>query len=262
MIRALYTAATGMKAQQLQIDSITNNIANANTTGYKRQRPEFADLMYQTIMYAGTSTSTTTVSPSGLEVGSGVRPVAIQKIFTQGNPKSTNSDLDMMITGDGFFQIQLPDGRVGYTRNGNFTKDQNGNIVSSEGYLLLPNITVPADTTQLTVGTDGIVSVIQAGQTQSANIGQIQISKFINPAGLHALGDNLFINTTASGAAITGNPAVNGLGQIRQKFLEVSNVKLVEEMTALITGQRAYESNSKAITTSDEMLSTVNQLKR
>ncbi len=262
MIRSLYTAATGMLAQQLSIDTISNNIANVNTVGYKKQRAEFADLMYQTMQYAGTSTSATTISPTGMEVGLGVRPTSIQKIFTQGNFKETEGDLDIAITGRGFFQIELPDGTTGYTRNGSFKLDNNGNVVTTDGYRLIPEIVIPADATQITVGADGTVSVMQAGQTVATQIAQLELADFINPAGLHALGDNNYINTAASGDVITGVPGLNGIGQTRQGFVELSNVQLVEEMTDLITGQRAYESNSKAITTSDEMLSTVNQLKR
>ncbi len=262
MIRSLYTAATGMKAQQLSIDTVSNNISNVNTAGYKKQRAEFADLMYQVMEYAGTSTSATTISPTGMEVGLGVRPTAIQKIFTQGNFKETSNQLDIAITGNGFFQVELPDGTIGYTRNGGFKLDANGTVVTADGYPLVPQITVPADTTQFTVGADGTVSVIQAGQTEANIIGQLELADFINPADLHSLGDNNYINTTASGDPIVGIPGLNGIGQTRQGFLELSNVQLVEEMTDLITGQRAYEAGSKAITTSDEMLSTVNQLKR
>jgi flagellar basal-body rod protein FlgG len=251
-----------MKAQQLSIDAVSNNIANVNTTGYKKQRAEFADLMYQVMEYAGTSTSATTVSPTGIEVGLGVRPTAIQKLFTQGNYKETGNQLDVAISGEGFFQVQLPDGTTAYTRAGAFKLDENGTIVTADGYALLPQVVVPADTTQLTIGSDGTISVMQAGQTQSNQIGQFELANFINPAGLHSLGDNNYINTTASGDAVTGQPGLNGLGQTRQLFLELSNVQLVDEMTDLITGQRAYEAGSKAITTSDEMLSVVNGLKR
>ena len=261
MMRALYTAATGMIAQQTQIDTTSNNISNVNTIGYKKQRAEFADLMYQTMTYAGTSTSGTSISPTGIEVGLGVRPTAIAKQFTQGNFKETGNSLDMAITGNGFFQIQLPDGTTGYTRNGSFKLDADGNIVNSDGYQLIPNVTVPADATQINISVDGIVTVLQAGNTATTQIGQLELANFINPAGLHSLGDNNFINTTASGDAIVSNPGLNGLGQVRQQFVEMSNVQLVDEMTDLITGQRAYEANSKAITTSDQMLQTVNALK-
>ncbi len=262
MIRALYTAATGMMAQQTQIDTTSNNIANVNTIGYKKQRAEFADLMYQTMEYAGTATSLNTSSPTGIEVGLGVRPTSITKEFTQGNFKETGNNLDMAITGNGFFQVELPDGTTAYTRNGAFKLDADGNIVNSDGYKLIPQIVVPADTTAISIGTDGTVSVLQAGQTQMSQIGQIELANFVNPAGLHSLGNNNYINTSASGDAIVGTPGLNGIGEIREGFVEMSNVQLVEEMTDLITGQRAYEANSKAITTSDQMLQTVNQLKR
>jgi flagellar basal-body rod protein FlgG len=262
MVRSLYTAATGMMAQQMQIDVVSNNISNVNTIGYKKQRAEFADLFYQTMEYAGTSTSNTTQSPTGISVGLGVRPTAVTKIFSQGNFKETGNNLDVAIQGDGFFQVQLPDGRIGYTRDGAFKLDSEGNIVTSDGYKLVPNITIPADTVQISIGTDGTVSVLEAGQTQMQQIGQIQIAKFINPAGLHSLGSNLYIDTTASGDPIVSTPGLDGTGELRQGFVEMSNVQLVEEMTDLITGQRAYDAASKAIVTSDEMLQTVNNLKR
>ena len=262
MIRSLYTAATGMAAQQTQIDVVSNNISNVNTIGYKKQRAEFADLFYQTMEYAGTATSTTTQSPTGINVGLGARTTAITKIFTQGNFKETGNNLDVAIQGDGFFQIQLPDGRIAYTRDGAFKLDAEGNVVTSDGYLLVPNITLPATTVQVSIGTDGIVSILEAGQTQMQQIGQIQIAKFINPAGLHSLGSNLYINTSASGDPIVTVPGTDGAGALRQGFVEMSNVQLVEEMTDLITGQRAYDAASKAIVTSDEMLKTVNNLKR
>ncbi|NPA73839.1 MAG: flagellar basal-body rod protein FlgG, partial [Epsilonproteobacteria bacterium] len=254
--------ATGMMAQQTQIDTTSNNIANVNTIGYKKQRAEFADLMYQTMEYAGTATSLNTSSPTGIEVGLGVRPTAITKEFTQGNFKETGNNLDMAITGNGFFQVELPDGTTAYTRNGAFKLDADGNIVNSDGYKLIPQIVVPSDTTAISIGTDGTVSVLQAGQTQMSQIGQIELANFVNPAGLHSLGNNNYINTSASGDAIVGTPGLNGIGEIRQGFVEMSNVQLVEEMTDLIIGQRAYEANSKAITTSDQMLQTVNNLKR
>lgn len=261
-MRSLYTATTGMIAQQLQIDVTSNNISNVNTIGFKKERAEFADLFHQVMEYAGTSTSTTTLSPTGIEVGLGVRPTAVTKIFSQGNFKETGNNLDLAITGNGFFQIELPDGTTTYSRNGSFKLDNEGNIVNADGYKLIPNITVPDDATQISVGVDGTVSVLQGGQTELNTIGQIETATFINPAGLHALGDNLYINTTASGDPNLGTPSLNGFGQIRQGFVEMSNVQLVEEMTDLITGQRAYEANSKSIQTSDSMLQTVNQLKR
>lgn len=251
-----------MIGQQMQIDTISNNIANVNTIGYKKNRAEFADLMYQVMEYAGTATSGTTMSPTGIEVGLGVRPTSINKLFLQGNFKETGNPLDLAISGKGFFQIQMPDGTTAYTRNGSFKLDGNGNIVTSDGYLLQPNIVIPQDAVQISIGPDGIVSVLQAGQTQMTQIGQLELADFVNPAGLHSLGDNLYQATTASGDPIAGTPGLNGFGQTRQNFVEMSNVQLVEEMTDLITGQRAYEANSKVITTSDEMLQTVNGLKR
>jgi len=251
-----------MIAQQTSLDVTSNNIANVNTVGYKKQRAEFADLFYQTMEYAGTSTSATTSSPTGINVGLGVRPTAVTKMFSQGNFKETGNNLDIAITGNGFFKVQLPDGTEGYTRNGSFKVDGNGQMVTSDGYPLVPNIVIPPDATQVSIGTDGTVSVLQAGQTQSTQIGQITLTNFINPAGLHALGDNNYINTSASGDPVEGVAGQNGLGQIRQGFVEMSNVQLVVELTDLITGQRAYDSNSKVITTSDEMLQTTNNLKR
>lgn len=262
MIRALYTATTGMIGMQTQVDTTSNNIANVNTIGYKKQRAEFSDLFYQTMQYAGTSTSETTISPTGIEMGLGVRNVAIAKHFSQGNPKETENNLDIAITGRGFFQIELPDGTIAYTRDGSFKLDNEGNIVNSEGYPLVPNITIPEDSTHINIGTDGIVSVVQANSTQINTLGQIETTVFINPAGLHSLGDNLYLNTNASGEPINGIPGTEGFGLLRQGFIEMSNVKLVEEMTDLITGQRAYEANSKTIQTADSMLQTVNTLKR
>ncbi|MCI5969346.1 flagellar basal-body rod protein FlgG [Helicobacter sp.] len=262
MMRALYTATTGMLGQQLQIDVTSNNISNVNTFGYRKERAEFADLFHQVLQYAGSSTSETTLSPTGIEIGLGVRPTAVQKIFSQGNFKETEQNLDVAITGNGFFQIELPDGTIAYTRDGSFKRDDEGNVVNSQGYLLVPNITIPDDATQINIGTDGTVTVVQGNETEVNQIGQIETANFINPAGLHALGDNLYLNTNASGDPIVGTPGLNGFGQLRQGFVETSNVKLVEEMTDLIVGQRAYEANSKSIQTADAMLQTVNQLKR
>lgn len=262
MVRSLHSAATGMIAQQTQIDVTTNNIANVNTIGYKKQRAEFADLMYQTMEHAGTSTSNNTQSPTGIQIGLGTRPTAVAKMFTQGNFKETGNNLDIAVAGQGFFQIQQPDGTIAYSRNGSFKLDQDGMIVNSDGYPLIPETVIPEDTTDVSIGSDGTISIIQAGQVQANEIGQIQLANFINPAGLHGMGDNLYSETTASGDPIIGIPGEGGLGQTKQRFVEMSNVQLVDEMTDLITGQRAYEANSKAITTSDEMLQTVNQLKR
>ncbi len=262
MLRSLYSATSGMLAQQTHIDTTSNNIANVNTTGFKKSRADFNDLFYQAMQCAGTNTSNTTLSPDGMEVGLGVRPSAITKMFSQGSPKETENNLDVAITGKGFFQVQLPDGTTAYTRSGNFKLDEQGNLVTSEGYLLIPQITLPEDTTQVNIGVDGTVSVTQGLQMTSNVIGQITLANFVNPAGLHSMGDNLFSITNASGDAIVGNPDSQGLGKLRQGFLELSNVRLVEEMTDLITAQRAYEANSKSIQTADAMLQTVNSLKR
>ena len=262
MMQSLYTASTGMLGMQTQIDTTANNIANVNTIGFKKSRAEFADLMYHVQQYAGTSTSDTTKSPTGIEVGLGVRPTAINKIFSEGSLKQTDNQLDIAITGKGFFKMELPDGTEVYSRNGAFKVDDNGTMVNSDGYTMVPQIVIPEDATNVSIGTDGIVTVTQPGSTQAVQIGQINTSSFINPAGLHSLGDNLYIETDSSGQAIEGTPGIDGLGVLRQGFIELSNVELVVELTDLITGQRAYDSNSKVITTSDEMLQTVNNLKR
>jgi flagellar basal-body rod protein FlgG len=218
--------------------------------------------MYHVMEYAGTATSDVTKSPTGIEVGLGVRPTAINKIFSEGSLKQTDNQLDIAITGQGFFKMELPDGTEVYSRNGAFKIDQNGTMVNSDGYILVPQITIPEDATNISIGTDGIVTVVQPGQTQATQIGQINTTNFINPAGLHSMGDNLYIETDASGQPVEGTPGINGLGVLRQGFVELSNVELVVELTDLITGQRAYDANSKIITTSDEMLQTVNNLKR
>ncbi len=262
MIQSLYTASTGMLGMQTQIDTMANNIANVNTIGFKKSRAEFADLMYQVVEYAGTSTSNTTKSPIGIEVGLGVRPTAINKIFSEGSLKQTDNQLDIAITGNGFFKMELPDGTEVYSRNGALKIDENATMVNSDGYTLVPQIVIPSDATEVSIGTDGTVSVVQAGQTQATVIGQIQTTNFINPTGLHSMGDNLYIETDSSGQPVEGTPGIDGLGMLRQGFVELSNVELVVELTDLITGQRAYDSNSKVITTSDEMLQTINNLKR
>jgi len=262
MMQSLYTASTGMLGMQTQIDTTANNIANVNTIGFKKSRAEFADLMYQVMQYAGTSTSDTTKSATGIEVGLGVRPTAINKVFSEGSLKQTENELDLAITGRGFFKLELPDGTEVYSRNGAFKIDADGVMVNSDGYKLIPEIVIPPDATSLSIGSDGTVTVIQPGQTQATQIGQITTTNYINPAGLHSLGDNLYIETDSSGQPIEGTPGLDGLGILRQGFVELSNVELVVELTDLITGQRAYDSNSKVITTSDEMLQTTNNLKR
>jgi len=261
-MQSLYTASTGMLGMQMQIDTTANNIANVNTIGFKKSRAEFADLMYNVTEYAGTSTSDVTKSPTGIEVGLGSRPTAVNKIFTEGSLKQTDNQLDMAITGKGFFKLELPDGTEVYSRNGAMKIDDTGTIVNSDGYSLMPQINIPDDATNISIGTDGVVTVVQAGQTQASQIGQISLTNFVNPAGLHSMGDNLYIETDSSGQPLEGVPGLEGLGVLRQGFVELSNVELVVELTDLITGQRAYDSNSKVITTSDEMLQTVNNLKR
>ncbi|MEA1916454.1 MAG: flagellar basal-body rod protein FlgG [Campylobacterota bacterium] len=262
MLQSLYTASTGMLGMQTQIDVTANNIANVNTIGFKKSRAEFADLMYHVMEYAGTSTSDVTKSPAGIEVGLGVRATATTKMFTEGNLQETGNQLDIAVTGRGFFKLELPDGTETYSRNGAFKVDENGTVVNSDGYKLVPEIVVPDDATQINVGVDGTVTVIQAGQTQATQIGNILLTTFINPAGLHSMGDNLYLETDSSGQPNDNTPGLNGAGNTRQGFVEMSNVALVVELTDLITGQRAYDANSKVITTSDEMLQTVNGLKR
>lgn len=262
MIRGLWTASTGMQAQQLSIDVIANNLANVNTSGFKKSRPDFQDLIYQIMVQPGTTSAAGNEIPTGLQVGLGTRPVSVQKIFTQGNISETGNDLDMAIEGDGFFQVLMPDGTTSYTRSGAFKLDSTGAIVTSDGYQLQPAINIPNDTTNITITKDGTVSVIQAGQTASTQVGTIELASFPNPAGLEAQGRNLFAETDASGAVLLGTPGEDGLGTITQGFLEFSNVSVVEEIVNMIVGQRAYEINSKAIQTADEMLQTANAIKR
>lgn len=262
MMRAMWSAAAGMAVQQYNMDTISNNLANVNTTGYKKARAEFQDLLYQTVNLAGTNSSSSTTLPIGLQLGHGARLQAVSHQYTTGSLKSTNGNLDLAIEGDGFFSVTLEDGTMAYTRDGAFTVDQNGTLVTSNGYTLSPQITIPQDATSITIATDGTVSVVQTGQTQSQQVGQITLSNFINPNGLYLRGQNLVTPTTASGDAIEGTPGQDGLGTIRQGFLESSNVDVAEEMVNMIIGQRAYEANSKTILTVDSMLQTVTALKR
>lgn len=260
MLKSLYTAATGMIAQQLNIDVTSNNLANINTHGYKQSRAEFADLFYDVQEYAGTSTSDTTLAPTGIEVGHGARPLSVRKSFTDGDYIETGNALDIAIHGSGFFQIQLPNGTIAYSRDSAFSKDNAGTLVNASGYPLEPAITVPEGTTEIKVAKNGIVTAKQGNDV--SEIGRITLANFVNPAGLSSAGDNLFNSTNASGDPITGNPDDDGFGMLQQGFVEISNVKLVTEMTNLIRGQRAYEANSKSITTSDAMLATVVNVKR
>ncbi|KAF0178983.1 MAG: flagellar basal-body rod protein FlgG [Nitrospirae bacterium] len=262
MIRSLFTAATGMQAQSLNVDVISNNLANTNTTGYKRSRAEFQDLLYQTLRAPGGTSSEGNQFPSGMQVGLGVRPVAIMKNFLQGDFITTGNSLDMVIEGEGFFQINRPDGTIAYSRAGAFKLDKDGRVVNSDGFPLEPAITIPSDTISITLSTDGRLTILQGGSTTPVEVGTIEISRFINPAGLLAAGKNLFLQTDASGAPITGAPGSEGRGTVVQGFLENSNVNLVEELANLIIAQRAFDVNSKSVQTSDEMLQTTIQLKR
>lgn len=261
MIRSLWVAATGMEAQQLNIEVTSNNLANVNTAGFKRSRGDFQDLLYQTVLSPGAASSGATQVPTGIQVGQGVRPIAVQKIFTQGEYQQTGNSLDLAIEGDGFFQITMPDGKLAYTRAGSFKLDSEGRIVTSDGYALEPQITNPPTSVKITIGPSGIVSVKNADGTVT-DIGQIEVAKFPNPAGLSSIGRNLFLPTPSSGTVTTGIPGNEGLGTISQGFLEMSNVNIVEEMVNMIVAQRAYEINSKAIQASDEMLQRANDLKR
>lgn len=262
MMRALFTAATGMIGQQLNVDTISNNLANVNTTGFKKSRVHFQDLIYETIKPAGTETTAGQIIPEGIQVGHGVRPASVAKVFTPGNFVQTGNPLDIVIEGDGFFRITLPDGTTAYTRDGSFKLDPNGVVTTADGYPLADGITVPQGYQQIVVGSDGVVSALLAGQAPQ-NLGTIQLARFINPAGLDArLGRNLLLETEASGAAVNGQPGQDGYGTIEQGFLENSNVQTVEEILQLIIAQRAYEANSRVITSSDDMLQTANQLKR
>ena len=262
MLRALHTSATGMQAQQINIDTIANNIANVNTTGYKQARAEFQDLMYQDLRPAGTASSASTEYPTGLQIGLGTMPVATARNFAQGDFRMTESPLDLIIAGKGFFQVQLPSGETAYTRDGSFHLDQAGTLVTADGNPILPQITIPADAVGVVIGSDGTVSTLQAGTTDAQQVGNLQIANFQNPAGLSAIGRNLLVPSTASGTAITAAPGENGMGTVNQGFLEQSNVSVVEEMVNMIVAQRAYELNSRALRVADDMLQQVNNLVR
>jgi flagellar basal-body rod protein FlgG len=254
MMRSLWIAKTGLDAQQTQLDVVSNNLANVSTNGFKRSRAVFEDLLYQTLRPAGAQSSQQTQVPEGLQVGTGVRPVATARLHTQGNLQQTANQLDLAISGGGFLQIQMPDGTTAYTRDGSLHMDAQGQLVNSNGYALSPAITIPANTQSITVAPDGTVSVTQQGAATPVQVGTIQLANFINPAGLQALGQNVYAETAASGTATNGTPGTNGLGTINQGFVETSNVNVVEEMVAMIQTQRAYEINSKAIQSSDQML--------
>jgi flagellar basal-body rod protein FlgG len=259
MDRALSIAKTGLDGQQTRLAVISNNLANVSTTGFKRGRPVFASLLYQTVRQPGGQSSEASQLPSGLMLGSGTRVVATTKLFTQGNVAQTNGDLDVAIQGAGFLEILLPDGTTGYTRDGGLQMNSNGEIVTPEGHQLQPAITVPANVNNLTIGADGVVSVTLAGTVAPQVLGNLQLSSFINPGGLQPIGNNQFIETAASGAPQSGTPGENGLGTLVHGSLETSNVNVVEELVNMIEAQRAYEMNSKAISTADQMLQFVTQ---
>ena len=261
-MRSLSIAATGMLAQQMNVEVISNNIANVNTTGFKRQRAEFQDLLYQDLLRAGTNSSDTgTVVPSGIQIGLGVKPAAVYRITEQGNITITNNDLDMAINGRGYFAVELPSGETGYTRSGAFGRSADGDLVTANGYIIQPGITIPTNAIGISVNAQGQVSATIQNQTAPQLVGQLQLANFANEAGLQAIGDSLFLETTASGLATVGNPGAAGFGSIQQGALETSNVNVVAEITNLITAQRAYEMNSRVIQASDEMLSSVVQLR-
>jgi len=263
MIRAMGTAASGMKAQQMNIDTISNNLANVNTTGYKRSHTEFQDLLYEKVMPGGQIDAEGKALPSRVEVGHGVKLVATNKNFSQGTVVSTGNPLDLMVEGDGFFQLRMPDGTIKYTRDGSFKMDADRNIVTASGYRMEPAIIVPEDAVELAVSRDGIVSVMVAGDDANVQeIGQIEMARFPNASGLAARGGNVFAESPASGNPILGSPGLDGIGETASGFLEMSNVETVDELVNMISAQRAYELNSKTITMADEMMQTVNRLKR
>ena len=261
-MRSLSIAATGMLAQQMNVEVVSNNIANVNTTGFKRQRAEFQDLLYQNLRRVGSASSSAgTVVPSGIQIGVGVKAASVYRITEQGDLSTTENSLDLAVQGKGYFRVEMPDGTTGYTRAGQFQLSATGEIVTPDGYRLLPGITVDPTATSVTVNASGEVIIQQAGQVAPTTAGQLDLATFANEAGLQAMGENIYVETTASGAPQTGNPGTNGIGTIRQGFLETSNVNVVSELTNLITAQRAYEMNSKVIQASDEMLGTMSQMR-
>mgnify|MGYP001286528836 CR=1 FL=1 len=260
MIRSLWIAKTGLDAQQTQLDVITNNLSNVSTSGFKRARAVFEDLLYQTLRQPGAQSSQQTTIPSGLQLGTGARPVATERIHTQGNLTQTGNALDVAIQGGGFFQILLPDGTTAYTRDGAFQKDAQGQIVTSSGYPLQPAITIPANAQSVTIAKDGTVTVLQAGSSAPTQVGTIQLAGFVNPGGLQSVGENLYLETASSGTPTPNTPGTNGVGTLNQSYLETSNVNVVEELVNMIQTQRAYEINSRAIQTSDQMLARLAQL--
>ena len=260
MIRSLWIAKTGLDAQQTQLDVISNNLANVSTNGFKRARAVFEDLLYQTLRQPGAASSQQTTIPSGLMLGTGVRPISTERIFTQGSLTRTDNALDIAINGQGFFQIQMPDGTLAYTRDGAFQRDSTGQVVTSSGYPVSPAITIPANALSVTISRDGIVSVTQPGTAAPTQIGTIQLASFVNPGGLQSAGENLFVETASSGTPTPNPPGTNGTGLLNQGYVETSNVNVAEELVSMIQTQRAYEMNSRAIQTSDAMLGRLTQL--
>ena len=260
MIRSLWTAKTGLEGQQFNVDVISNNLANVSTNGFKRQRAVFEDLLYQVVRQPGAQTSQLNQVPSGLQLGTGVRPVATARVFTTGNLQQTSNQLDIAINGQGFFQVLLPDGSTAYTRDGSFQMDNQGNIVTSSGYPIQPGITIPPNTISITIGNDGTVTAVVAGSQTPTQVGTIQLANFTNPGGLQARGENQFLETASSGAPQVNQPGTNGLGVLNQGFVETSNVSVTEELVNLTTAQRAFEINSRSIQSSDQMLQKLTQL--
>ncbi|HUN92722.1 MAG TPA: flagellar basal-body rod protein FlgG [Burkholderiaceae bacterium] len=260
MMRSLWIAKTGMDAQQTQLDVISNNLANASTNGFKAQRAQFEDLLYQTVRQPGANSTQQTSLPTGLQVGTGVRTVATPRVFTQGSLTQTGNQFDLAVNGQGFLQIQMPDGTTAYTRDGSLHLDATGALVNSSGFALQPAITIPAQAQTVTIGQDGTVSVTLPGTATPKNVGSIQLASFINPAGLESIGQNLYAETAASGTASANTPGTNGLGTLQQGYTETSNVNVVSELVNMIQAQRSYELNSKAVTTSDQMLQRLSQM--
>lgn len=260
MMRSLWIAKTGLDAQQTNLDVISNNLANISTTGFKRSRPLFEDLVYQNIRQPGAQSSQQTYLPTGLQIGTGVRPVATERIHIQGNLQQTENELDVAIRGRGFFQVLMPDGTTAYTRDGSFQKDDQGQLVTASGYTIQPTIVIPVDATSITVARDGVVTVTTPGSIQPTQVGDLQLATFINPAGLESISENLYVETNASGAPNVNTPGLNGSGTLLHKYIETSNVNMAEELVNMIIAQRAFEINSKAVSTSDQMLGRLTQL--
>ncbi|HEX8978778.1 MAG TPA: flagellar basal-body rod protein FlgG [Parasulfuritortus sp.] len=260
MMRSLYIASSGLNAQQTQLDVISNNLANSSTTGYKKGRAVFEDLLYQTIRQPGAQSSQQTQLPSGFQLGVGVGVVATERIHTQGSLQQTGNSLDVAINGSGFFQILMPDGSTAYTRDGSFQLDSQGQIVTASGYPVQPSITIPSDAQTITIAKDGTVSVTQPNNTSASTVGQLQLATFVNPTGLQSLGENLYAETASSGSPQVNNPGTSGTGTLNQDYIETSNVNVAEELVNMIVAQRAYELNSRAITTSDQMLQNLVQI--